>query len=70
MAASKTKLVVEAGLALSGAALGAAGAVLIEPAIIGLGVAAAVVGAVMRYNDAHGDIKPSNKVDNEIHCPF
>lgn len=50
---SKLKLMLEAGLMLSGAVLGAAGAALIEPAIIVVGILAAGAGAVMRFNDKH-----------------
>lgn len=49
----KKKLAIEAGLLLSGAALGAAGAIIIEPAVILAGIAAAGAGAVMRFNDRH-----------------
>lgn len=38
-------------MAIGGVALGAVGAILIEPMVIGLGVAATGVGAVMRFND-------------------
>lgn len=50
---TKQKQFVEAGLVLSGAALGAAGAIFIEPLVIGAGVLAAGVGAVMRYKERH-----------------
>jgi hypothetical protein len=46
-----TKQLVETSLALGGAALGAAGAVLLEPFVIGAGAIAAGVGAYMRYQD-------------------
>jgi hypothetical protein len=46
-----TKQIFEAGLMLGGAALGATGALLIEPAVIGVGVIAAGTVAVMRFND-------------------
>ena len=49
----KTKLMIEAGLALSGAVLGAAGAILIEPAVIAVGVVAAGAGAFLRFTDKH-----------------
>jgi hypothetical protein len=48
-----TKQMLQAGLVVSGAALGAAGAAFIEPLVIGIGVVAAGLGAVMRFNDKH-----------------
>jgi hypothetical protein len=48
-----TKQIVQAGLVLSGAALGAAGAMLIDPLVIGAGVVAAGAGAIMRFRDQH-----------------
>lgn len=45
------KKMVEVGLIVSGAAAGAVGAALIEPVVIGLGVAAAGAAAVMRMAD-------------------
>ena len=56
----KTKLMIEAGLALSGAVLGAAGAMLIEPAVIAAGVVAAGAGAYLRFTDKH--VSDSDKV--------
>lgn len=60
---TKQKLAIEAGLLLSGAALGAAGAIVIEPLVIVAGVAAAGAGAVMRYNDRH-----STRTENREVC--
>jgi hypothetical protein len=49
----KKMMALEATLLLSGAALGATGAVLIQPLVIGAGVVAAGAGAIMRFNDRH-----------------
>jgi hypothetical protein len=52
-----TKQIFEASLMLGGAALGATGALLIEPAVIGVGVIAAGTVAVMRFNDQRSAIQ-------------
>jgi hypothetical protein len=46
-----TRQIFELGLMLGGAALGATGALLIEPLMIGAGVVAAATVAVMRFHD-------------------
>lgn len=57
-----TKQMIETGLALGGVALGAAGALLIEPVVIGAGVVAAGVGAVLRYNDQRLEIESARQL--------
>lgn len=60
----RKKLALEAGLMLSGAALGAAGAIFIEPVVITAGVLAAGAGAVMRYNDKHSNRDEDTPLDH------
>ncbi len=53
------KQIIEAGLVVSGAIAGAAGAALLEPVIIGAGVLAAGVGAAMRFADRNAAMQRS-----------
>jgi hypothetical protein len=52
---------IEAGLMLGGAALGAVGAILIEPAVIGAGVVAAGTVAVMRFKDQQSAVESAKR---------
>jgi hypothetical protein len=56
--------IVEVAFILSGATLGLVGSILIAPAIIGAGVAAAGVGAILRFRDHQNRLIAQKAQDN------
>jgi hypothetical protein len=65
-----TKENVEISLMLGGAALGLVGAILVEPAVIGVGVIAAGTVAVMRFKDQRSALQSAKRLSDGVAAPI